>query len=74
MCRLRKSGLDKLSSRWVENWPKHLILIRGSTSDWQPATSKAAQELLLGLALLSIFINDMGNETESSLVKCVDNT
>lgn len=74
MCRLRKYRLDKLSSRWVEYWPRHLILISISVSIWQPATSRAAWELIAGLVLFIIFCHDLDNETEVNLVKCVDDT
>jgi len=38
------------------------------------SNKQTAQELILGLALFSIFIDDLDNETESILVKCVKNT
>lgn len=41
-CKLRKSGLDKLSARRIENWREHFILISGATTDWQAATSRAS--------------------------------
>lgn len=50
------------------------VIISGKGSIWRPVTSNITDGSIMGLLLLTTFINDLGDEAECSLRKFADDT
>lgn len=73
---LAKHGLDKPTTRLVENWKDcwaQRAMISSMKSIWQLVTSDVPPRLILWLILLNVFINYLKDVMEISLSKFTDN-
>jgi len=70
-------GLNEQTVRWTEKWRNgqaQRVEISGTKSHRWPVTSSAPQESTLGPILFNIFIHNLKDGAQCTLVKSVDDT
>jgi hypothetical protein len=75
--KLQKHGLDGGVLEWIRAWlsnRKQRVSIRGEKSGWRSVTSGIPQGSVLGPLLFIMFINDIDNVVQNSLLKFADDT
>ncbi|CAM5081660.1 unnamed protein product [Natator depressus] len=75
--KLGKCNLDGATIMWVQNWLEnnsHRVIISGSQSCWKGITHGVPQGSVLGPVLFNVFINELDNGIESTLIKFEDDT
>ncbi|CAM4569741.1 unnamed protein product [Caretta caretta] len=75
--KLGKFNLDGATIRWVHNWLENRsqrVVISSSRSCWKGIMNGVPQGSVLGLVLFNIFINDLDNGIESTLIKFAKDT
>ncbi|CAM5123811.1 unnamed protein product [Eretmochelys imbricata] len=75
--KLWKCNTDRATIRWVQNSLEkrsQRVVISGSQSCWKGIMSGVPQGSVFGLGLFSIFIKDLDNGIQNTLIKFADDT
>lgn len=67
---LEKTGINRRTGRWVRNWRRQRVALKGERPGWRQATGEAP----LGPTLFRVFITDLGPKCGNGLIKFADGT
>ena len=77
MIKVREAGIVGKIGDWIENWltnREQRVVVNGSSSEWVNVLSGVPQGSILGPLLFTIYINDLEDNLNNSLLKLADDT
>ncbi|KAJ7418452.1 hypothetical protein BTVI_29147 [Pitangus sulphuratus] len=75
--KLERHVFDMWATGWIRNWLEghtQRVAVSSSVSEWKAVTSGVPQELVMELALFTIFVGHMDSGLECTLSKFTDDT
>lgn len=75
--KLKSYGIDGCLLEWIGNWlcgRLQRVVLNGHASEWASVKSGVPQGSVLGPVLFSVFINDLGDDIISRILKFADDT
>ena len=77
LLKLKAHGIGDALIDWIEQWltdRRQSVVVDGEVSNWKSALSGVPQGSVLGPLLFLIYINDLGDNITSDVLKFADDT